>query len=272
MSSKDRLTNSGPLTIVYFAPLQGPNGSSATVPEEFPNFQNQFLSGDFSGFWIICISTKINWEGNWREGNWFVSILKGGNTCIQCNTILMWYLCNKSTFEMVVQILYSSLMSKDGIDLWANPWSSGSNDLQLPIKGCCLAQALSTKQWHPFAWPSPFARPLQQHLPPSTRDLVRGWLRKLFFIEETPLESQRQCQRDHRAGQCCSSGNFCQLLPLLLFKKMFNTELNIFGLELNYKIQLKQSPNPRGVRTLGKPCAQTDRSWESSHGKSSTKI
>jgi len=29
---------------------KGPNGSSASLPEEFPNFQNQFLSGDFSGF------------------------------------------------------------------------------------------------------------------------------------------------------------------------------------------------------------------------------
>ena len=38
------------LMIVYFAPLQGPSGSSASLPEEFPNFQNQFLSGDFSGF------------------------------------------------------------------------------------------------------------------------------------------------------------------------------------------------------------------------------
>ena len=48
--NKDMLTHSGPLMIVYFAPLQGPNGSSASLPEEFPNFQNQFLSGDFSGF------------------------------------------------------------------------------------------------------------------------------------------------------------------------------------------------------------------------------
>jgi len=29
---------------------KGPNSSSAAAPENFPNFQNQFLSGDFSGF------------------------------------------------------------------------------------------------------------------------------------------------------------------------------------------------------------------------------
>lgn len=29
---------------------KGPNSSSAAQPENFPNFQNQFLSGDFSGF------------------------------------------------------------------------------------------------------------------------------------------------------------------------------------------------------------------------------
>jgi len=29
---------------------KGPNSSSAAVPENFPNFQSQFLSGDFSGF------------------------------------------------------------------------------------------------------------------------------------------------------------------------------------------------------------------------------